>query len=115
MHAVLFIGNSAVVACSLFVGLRCEVTNMSKAIPLARRLRIPPVQNIVMARGAVVARYFVFKALTAKEWRVGLTHVPIHRKNCATLHQLCSCGNSFGGQQVQATEIPRTRCGPDVP
>ena len=86
MHAVLFIGNPAVVTRAFFIGLCGEVANMSKAIPLARRLRIPTVQHIVVARGAIVTCYFMFKALTAKKRWVGLAHVPVHCKNCSTLH-----------------------------
>ena len=104
VHAVLVVGNAAVVTGARLVGHRRVVADVSEAVPLRRRLGVPPVQDVVVAGAARTTGHLVGERLTVEQRRIGQPHLPVQREHRTALDQTRCSNDALRRQQVQAAE-----------
>ena len=90
------------------------VADVSEAVPLARRLRVPPVEHVVVARADVVAGDLVPERAAGEQRRIGQPHRPVERERRAPLDQARRGDRPLGREQIETAEHVAFRL-PDLP
>ena len=115
VDAVVAVVDPAEVAGARFVVAYPVVTDVAEPVPLARRLRVPVVEHVVVAGRLLVTGDGVMETAAAEQRRIGKPHRPVEGEHLTALDKAGSGGCLGGRQQVEATE-PVTPFGmPDVP
>ena len=91
------------------------IPDVAKSVPLTTGLRVPPVEDVVVARARVTAGDFVAERLTSEQRRIRETHAPIECEHLSLSHQLGRSHHPLGRQHVQTAEERPRVIGPHVP
>lgn len=80
------------------------IADVSEPVPLTARLRVPCMQHVVVARSGGTTRHLVSKGLPTEQRRIGQAHAPVESEDATFTHQPRSVDDSFGSEEIQASE-----------
>ena len=114
MDPVLLVGHTTEVAGAGFGRVRRVVADVTEAVPLARRLRVPSMQHVIVSGAR--AGHLVLELPSTEQRRIGKRHRPVEGEHRAAPHEPGRRQDPLGRQQVEAAEdvvvAPHAPCGP---